>query len=282
MGRGAQLGVDRQEDPRYRTHVLTYSPDLLRMEHPCRLEQLDEHRFRIRIEGDRHWFSGALGRFLIEALRPSGRLNTGDEVRGELFDAVVRDVDGDGVRELEFVFHEPLASERFCFYLGTPSCAAARVRFAGPISFTSSSQNADEHETAPSLQEVEVAADRLLLGDSQAALILFRAAEIGHGPARDAARAAIEDICEPVAEALGAPVLQRLPSGQAMWSHRRDVARWWSRHVDDQAVLTLPGHRDAFESMRQTRDSLFRIRQIASHVIRSDLYLTGPPFAGPR
>lgn len=282
MGRGAQLGVDRQEDPAYRTHVLTYAPDLLRMEHACRLEQLDAYRFRVSIEGDRPWFSGALGRFLIEALRPSGRLQTGDEVAGEWFDVLVRHTNADGVQELEFKFHEPLASEKFCFYVGTPYCAAARVRFAGPISLTPDGGNADEDGNTLGFDEVSMAINRLRGGDSQAARILFRAAELPAGPARELAQAAIDEICQPVAEALASPVLQISPSGKALWSAPAELTRWWSRHVDDEAVRTLPTYREDFESTRWTRDALFRIRRIASRVIRSDLYLTGPAFQGPQ
>jgi len=105
--------------------VLTWAPDLLRMEASCRVEQLDAHRFRLSIQSDRPYFSGALGRFCIESARPSGRFRTGQRVAGELFDVTILAADDQGVREMEFAFHEPLASERFCFYVGTSTCPAA-------------------------------------------------------------------------------------------------------------------------------------------------------------
>lgn len=280
LGRPARLGAPRQPEPRYRTHVLTYAPDLLRMEHACRIEQLDAFRFRLSIEGDRPYFSGALGRFLIEALRPSGRLRAGQAVPGELFDVQVVSEDRQGVRELEFRFHEPLASDRFCFYVGTPSCSAARVRF------TVGEEKANEGQAkpgdAPDLERVREAIARLEAGESRAAEVLFRAAACGQGPARVEALRGIDEICRPVAEALAAPVLTVTGSGVGIWSDWRQAAAWWVSHVDDAAVAVLPRARAEFAESRWTRDALFRIRHIASRIIQADLYLTGPPFAGPR
>jgi hypothetical protein len=280
LGRGAKLGVVRQDEPTYRTHVLTYAPDLLRMEAPCRLEQLDAYRFRVSIDADRPYFSGALGRFLIEGLRPSGRLNTGDRIAGELFDTAVIRADDQGVRELEFNFHQPLASERFCFYVGTPGCAAARVRFEGPQAQTRPAR----HQSAPppSLEEVQLAVDRLKAADPAGAGVLFRAAEFGQGAVRRQARLAVAQVCQPVADDLAAPFTRRVVAGQAVWPDWEEADRWWSGHVDPDAMRVLPRAEEEFADLRWKRDALFRIRQIASTIIRADLYLTGPPFPGPR
>ncbi|HOJ72901.1 MAG TPA: hypothetical protein PL151_14545 [Phycisphaerae bacterium] len=284
FGRGPKLGVYRQDDPIYRTHVLTYAPDLLRMEAPCRLEQVDAHRFRVSIESDRPYFSGALGRFLIEGLRPSGgRLRTGDRVTGDLFDVTIHRADERGVRELEFAFRKPLASPEYCFYVGTPSRAATRVRFAGPITAEDVDASAERPSPeAPSLEEVRSAAARLRNGDAQAAHILFRAAECPPGPVRDQARAAVTELCLPVAQALAAPVVETTPSGLTVWADASRVSRWWADHVDEAAVRILPGQAERYADMRWQRDALFRIRRIAGTIIQADLYLTGPPFPGPR
>ena len=37
-----------------------------------------------------------------------------------------------------------------------------------------------------------------------------------------------------------------------------------------------------FARLRWRRDRLFRIRAIAARIIRTDLYLTGPPYPGPK
>ncbi len=296
MGRPAQLGVARQEEPTYRTHALTWAPDLLRMEDDCRLEQIDAYRFRVSTPG-RPWFSGALGRFLIEGLRPrQGTFRPGQTVPGEQFDTTVVRVDGEGVRELEFRFHQPLASERFCFYVGTANCAAARVRFTGREVLAESAQALTTHPAADvkadgdrgrpgaggGLAQVRAAAEQLRAGEASAAGVLFEAADASDPEVRSVARAAIEEVCRPVAEALAAPVLDRTPSGMAAWAAWPRVADWWNRHVDDTTIRPLASCRSDFAKMVWERDALFRIRHIASTIIRTDLYLTGPRFPGPR
>jgi hypothetical protein len=280
LGRGPKLGATRQDEPTYRTHVLTYAPDLLRMDQSCRLEQVDAYRFRLSIDGDRPYFSAALGRFLVEGLRPSGRFNTGDRVAGKLFDATVVRAGDQGVRELEFEFHEPLASERFCFYVGTPGCAAARVRFEGPGMPAAPAPQPTVRP--PSQEELQLAVARLRTGDPGGAEVLFRAAEFGRGSLRVQARSAVAQICQPIADALAAPFTRPTVAGQAAWSDWQEANRWWSGHVDSVALRVLPGLEEESAQLRWERDALFRIRQIASTIIRADLYLTGPPFPGPR
>jgi hypothetical protein len=283
LGRGARLGVARQDEPAYRTHVLTYAPDLLRMEQGCRLEQVDAWRFRVRIEGSRPWFSGALGRFLIEATRAEGRFRPGDVIRGDLFETRIVAADDLGVSELEFRFREPLASRRFCFYVGTPDCSAARVRFAGE------SELAAPGVTPPSalgkplaMQEIRAAAVRLQAGEPAAAATLFAGVRSPDLPVRREAARVIDAVCRPVAAALAAPVLRGRPGSPTPWAPWDEVAAWWSRHVDGPALRVLPSAHERYEALRWQRDALFRIRGIASKIIRSDLYLTGPPFPGPR
>lgn len=283
MGRGPKLGVVQQDEPTYRTHVLTWAPDLLKMEHPCRIEQLDAHRFRLSIRGDRPYFSGALGRFCVESSRPSGKFHAGQRIAGELFDVTVEQVDALGVRRLEFAFHEPLNSDRFCFYVGTPTCAAARLRFSdGPITSAPTALPSPADAGPPSLEDVKLAVTRLRGGDAQAAAVVFRAAQIGSGEERALARAARDEICRPVAEALAAPILESPASGEAVWADWLKTAQWWADHVDDTAVRVLPGSEEVAAATRWKRDALFRIREIASTIIQADLYLTGPPFPGPR
>ena len=167
----------------WRCHVLTFAPDVLRMDRPCRLEQVDDRTFRVAIE-ERPWFSGALGRFLIEGMRAAGCLRAGDTVTagGGLFRATVLRADEQGVWELEFTFRQPLDCGEYAFYLGTNVHAAARVQFQGA----------------------------------------------GRPPSLQAAQAP-------------------------------DLA-----------------------TLRQRRQRVYRTREIASRVIATDLYLTGPPYPGPR
>lgn len=282
MGRGAKLGVARQTEPLYRTHTLTYAPDLLRMDQPCRVEQIDAHRFRVAILGDRPYFSGALGRYLIEGMRPGqGPLVTAQQLPGDVFDVTVLRADEQGVRELEFVFHQPLASERFCFYVGTPSCAAARMRFAPAKAFASPDVDKPD-EAALDRNDVTLALTQLRAGRSAAANVLFKAASSSDEQISSVAQAGIAEICQPVAEALAAPILTLTSAGDAAWADWNIVRRWWSAHVDDAAVEHLPAYQADFAGLRWQRDALFRIRQTASTIIQTDLYLTGSSFPGPR
>jgi len=283
MGRGPRLDAVLQDEPRYRTYALTFAPDLLRMDQACRLEQLDPYRFRLSLRGERPYFSGALGRFLIESMRTGGPLKTGDIIRTQqLFDVTILQADRRGVWSLEFQFHQPLASDRFCFYVGTPKCAAARVRFAGLTSFGPPAEEEPKISSRPvNRGDVRMAVSRLQQGEPKAAGILFRGAQSRDRQVRLAAQDAIAEFCQPVAEALAAPVLEVTPSGRAAWSGWRQVSQWWSRHVDDAAVGFLSGVSEMYAARRWQRDALFRIRRVASKIIRADLYLTGPPFSGP-
>lgn len=196
---GRPAFVDRSPEPEFRTHVLTYATNLLRMEGRCRLEQIDAHTFRLIAEGDTAWFDGALGRWLIESMRPAGRLTTGDTVEDKTgqFEVQVTRADDRGVRELEFRFKKPLTSPDYCFYFGTERNTAAKVTFLDP-------------------QQLNTA----------------------HAPI----------VLTPDADAPKPP----------------------------------PSLQQRFDTLRWQRDAIFRIQRIASRVIQTDLYLTGPPFPGPR
>ena len=61
-----------------------------------------------------------------------------------------------------------------------------------------------------------------------------------------------------------------------------DARQWWRQFVDDETLEALWAQEDQFAALRRTRDRLFTIRRIAAQVIRTDLYLTGPPFPGPK
>jgi len=194
--RSGMLEAGPQAD--FRCHVLTYAPDVLRMDQPCKLEQLDAHSFSVEIEG-RPYFGGALGRFLIEGMRDGRPFQTGDCIAGELFNVTIDRADSRGAWRLTFRFKEPLASERYCFYTGTQDCSAKRLRFAAPEGVVKAE--------APGAELSGAAAERF------------------------------------------APIL-------------KDEAH--------------------FAHLRWLRDRLFQIRAIAARIIRTDLYLTGPEYPGPR
>ena len=261
-----------------RCHVLTYSPVLLRMEQPCRLTQLDEHSFSISVEG-RPYFSGLLGRFLIDGLRDGGPFKTGQVIAGEHFDVRILQTDTEGVRELLFTFHQPLASDRYRFYLTTRECGALRLTFVGPDG--GQRPPAPVEATTLSLHNVASAAGRLSLGESTAAEVLFAAMELEDQELRRRAWAAFVKVAAPIARATGAS-MQDVLVGEQPPADRSRVYKWWRRSVDDRLLDRVWVHRDDFTAIRHTRDALFNVRSITADIIKTDLYLTGPPFPGPR
>jgi len=266
----------------FRCHVLTYSPGLLRVESPCYLTQLDAYRFKVAIDG-RPYFSGALGRFLIESMRTGGRMRTGETTQGRLFDVEILRADEDGVRELMFTFHEPLASSRYCFYVTTRQCGAARVHFWGSEPVAPADQHVHEgSDDSISPDQLARSVRRFQSGDARAADLLFAAASSQVGPVQHEARQVLEPLAGPVMNALAAPaqhVFQEVASTPAQW---RQARRWWRQFVNDEIFRTLGLEHNRLDALRRQRDRLFGIRQIANQVIQTDLYLTGPPFRSPR
>ncbi|HOW70766.1 MAG TPA: hypothetical protein PKY77_09205 [Phycisphaerae bacterium] len=261
--------LDQGPSGPFQCHALTYCPDLLRMDRPCRLEQLDPHTFTLAIE-QRAYFSGALGRFLIEGMTNHGRFQRGQTFKTDHFEVAIAQADEQGVWQLKFRFHQPLASDRFAFYLGTTECAAARVRFWGP---GGPPPTAPLNVKVTSPADIEVAIPQIEAGQTQAADLVFAGLVSDNREIRTAARHAIATVVEPIARRQGCPVIVAPPDR---------FRAWWHENVNEETLLARTRDSEHFAALRWSRDRLFRIRQIASHIIRSDLYLTGPPFPGPR
>ena len=270
----------------FRCHVLTYAPDVLYMDVTSTVTQLDAHRFTVSIE-QRPWFSGALGRFLIEGMRANGPLTEQTEVlptpyscNADLFDVVVRRADAEGVWELEFAFHRPLASEDYCFYLGSPQSGAARLRFAPP----DPSPEPLPVNAPATRAEVDATADSFAAGCAEAGEMLLAAAAMGDPHVASAAREAFARIGAPFLEAQGAPLWFTEDGAEAVlddadWNTKR---AWWRQRVDPNTYARFQRYRDYFDGLQTQRAALYNIRSTAGAIIRSDLYLTGPPYPGPR
>lgn len=111
-----------------RGSVLTFSPTLLQMEEPCRIEQVDAHSFTVELE--RYgYFHGAMGRVLREIMGRNDFFQSGETVRSKEFEVVIVDANEDGVRKLLFRFRKPLVSDDYHFYLGS------RFRQAYPLTW---------------------------------------------------------------------------------------------------------------------------------------------------
>lgn len=266
--------------PDLRCHVLTYADNVLRMQDACRLEQIDAYTFSLSCVG-RGYFSGALGRFCIEAMRAGRRFQPGEIIRNHRapFEVEIVQADQEAVRELKFRFHKPLATSRYLFYLTSTEHAAARLRFWGP----------QGPPKVPALRPIHVDdasvsrdAEALRAGYAGAAEGLFAA--VGSGNPRLAQRAwsALQEVARPVSRALAAP-LQDVVAGEVPGPPDLSrVRKWWLSTVDDQTLARLTSERDSARRFLKERDMLFRIREVAGRIIRTDLYLTGPPYPGPR
>jgi len=271
---------------RVRHHVLAFAPDPVMFEQRTVVEQLGAHSFALRIDGQAY-FSRLMGRFLIQAFRRDGRFHAGDVVRGDKFDVRVVRADEQGVWELVFTFREPLASPQYCFYVTTPDCAAARLRFRAAPPFA-----AQLAEPAPATSAGDVLADigavrrageRLAAGDSTAAQALFATIAAGKEPLAAAAEPALRPVLEYVARATAAPVqdlvFERRRPAPDEW---RRIHAWWRAYVDDRTLAEVWLPRQDFDRLIKMREEVPHARMWAGKVIRTDLYLTGPPFPGPR
>lgn len=274
LSRDADPGA-RQQPSDFRCHVLTYAPNVLRMEEDCRLEQIDAYSFRLAVQG--RYFEGALGRYLIESMRPAGRFRAGEIVRGELFDVQIVRADAAGVQELQFRFHRPLASPEYCFYLTTNRQAAARVHF-----WKSQVAAPSRPKAVVSMGQVVAAAERLRNGEAKAGQILLEAVRSDDPLVRQTAMTEFRRVAVPIGQALASPVVELLDSGAFDGRDWAWVEQWWKDAVNDQTLEALWLRRGEWETLRRQRDRLFAIRDIASRICRTDLYMTGPPFPGPR
>jgi hypothetical protein len=105
------------------------------------------------------------------------------------------------------------------------------------------------------------------------------------GTDEDARREAAVRFCgvaRYVTEAMGASERVLFDKDELLPDECRQIARWWARCVDDQVLRDTWLNRDAGWKIRERRDELFWARDFASRFIQTDLFLTGPPFPGPR
>lgn len=239
-----------------RCHALTYAPNLLSMDQPFRIRQLDEKRFELSTDG-RPYFSGFLGRFLLDGMRSAGPFHAGDTIHAELFDVEIVEGGAAGVSKLLFAFHEPLASPRFRFFVSSSECPAAEMRFA----------------TADEIAEPGRSAIR---GDIGEVIALVDADGRSHFilGSRDAPAQTIER----VARAIGGPALKLVAAERGL----SDFPSWFRNHVLSKSFDQIDAAARSFDDVLSARGGLNVIRSNAARFIRTDLYLTGPPYPGPR
>ncbi|QDV90882.1 hypothetical protein RAS2_19660 [Phycisphaerae bacterium RAS2] len=278
--------LDKRFGPSFspvRVHALTFAPHPTGMDRRSTLEQVDAHSFVVRIEGQAY-FSRLLGRFLVEGFGDRAMFEPGRTIHTDAFDVTIVEHDARGVWALKFAFPRPLTDPSYCFYFTSGVCGAAKIRFAAAASPSLQRPEPPWLRANPMLMdstEVEQAAAYLEAGYAAAAIPLLQIAADEKHPMRSEAQVALRPVAECVSTALGARcqfVFDKPSPDAADW---REVATWWALAVRDENLREVWQHRRDFEHLVWLRAENEFDRWIASGLIRTDMYLTGPPYRGP-
>lgn len=120
-------------------------------------------------------------------------------------------------------------------------------------------------------------------GDAASADVLFAAALANDPPMRKNAWRMLQDTVGVVAVAVGSPVQTLFEKQNPAPTDIDRLRRWWRRSaINHRTIDAVFAHREQFLEWIDRRDELARGRALMGSWIRSDLYLTGPPFPGPR
>ena len=238
-------------------HILSWAPDAFVISEPVVVEKADEYSFSLSTDGQ-PFFSRLLGRFLIEAFRAEGPFNTGDVIAGESFDVRIDEVDDDGVHKLTFTFPRRLDDPSYCFYVSTADCGATRLRF------NAGNSGIDEVTDYANI-------DRRILREYTSAVPIDKR---DHDNLLAITRALAGDLASNLQ-----PLLAQDELTAEEWKR---VSEWWRRDVDAALLELHWDRRQEFAQFIKEREEVPHSRMWAGKVVRSDLYLTGPPFPGPR
>jgi len=270
----------RRDIPPHQFHVLTYAPEVVRADAPCVIERTGSSALRIRTESP-GWFSGFLGQFLIDGMRESGGFKSGETIATAEFAATVRELSADGVTEIEFAFARRLDDPAYAFYLTSEQHGALRLRFVGAAINATIQPFASDHEVT--LRELEQAMRALRHGDEAAAEILFAGARSQDQVVRGEGLIILRETVAVIAQATGSAIQFLFDRDELTDDDIGRIQSWWQTAAIDRNLLErVFADRDRLMDIRERRDELARGRQLIERLIRSDLYLTGPPFPGPR
>ena len=260
-------------------HVLTFAPNLPRMDQPSSITQLDAHRFTLTVESQ-PYFSRLLGRFLIDGFRSGGQLQTGDKFAADGFDVEVTKATDEGVFELLFRFEKPLNDPSSLFIVSSDECGAMQ------IAFMESNHHDIELPPLPAIPEtlnaINTAASDTINGDPNAVDTIFAAT---HSPMKAIRLAGINQLRHVVqtmsiATASDAMhVFDDFNIGESEVDHLR---KWWFGSIDADSIAQVFKDRNEHLEIRHRRDELKRGRALIAKYLKCDLYLTGKPFPGPR
>lgn len=109
-------------------YVLSFAPHPLMMRTRTTIDVLNDHELLLTTQPP-GYFAGLAGRMLLEGMRPGHPLTAGAVIPDDEFDTTVVERNVAGVTRLKFAFHQPLNSDRYCFFVSTPERPAARLRF---------------------------------------------------------------------------------------------------------------------------------------------------------
>jgi len=117
-----ELGLDELHG-----HVLTFAPDLLRMDAPGQLTIEDRHRIRVQSPEHSRYLEGVTGQMLLGVMDLTGLTKEGTPLDAGLFKVTPTEMDDRGIRELLFEFNKPskpIDSPGYHFFYGSPQFAA--------------------------------------------------------------------------------------------------------------------------------------------------------------
>ncbi len=260
-------------------HVLTFAPNLPRMDQPSTIKQLDAHRFTLTVESQ-PYFSRLLGRFLIDGFREGGQLQTGERFNGNGFEVEIANATEEGVFELIFDFKQRLADRNHAFFVSSEECGAMQINFLDSIEEETALSELPE---SPDLLEViNGAATNIVNGDPKAADAIFSATTSPMKALRIAANNQIKNIIQPIATATASETIHVFDDFKITNEEMQKLRKWWHRSVEANNIAQVFDKRHDREVIRHRRDELKRGRELIGKVIKCDLYLTGKPFPGPR
>ena len=119
-------------------------------------------------------------------------------------------------------------------------------------------------------------------GDLAAADKLFAGLLSDDLQVQSAAETAVRRYGSAMAGALGSPMQVLLAGNVSLVDHAQEIWQWWCAKVDETTVRGMLNDRKRVEQLRHRRDEIKRGRALAAPYVHTDLYLTGPPFPGPR
>jgi hypothetical protein len=222
-----------------------------------------------------------MGRYLIRAYRHDGGFKSGDRFEAEDFDVEILTADEGGVTRIAYTFKEPLASERYTFYLSSFDCGALKLRFDRPDMVEPPALGPLPPPPA-SVAEFRAAVDRVLAGDPRAIEAVFAGLSATDEKVRRLSNRAVRELVGAAAVATASPAQADFDADDQMSNHVDELRRWWFAKVDPELLVDLFRDWEKRDEVRHRRDEIMRARALVGRLIETDLFLTGPPYPGLR